>query len=231
MEAKKTNSLFDDLDLDLDFQFEPKVDNPEQDPEEEPGTVQVKRMKERHYTRRITSELNLEKQLDWHLEEGSSYHCISRGDVDSLTYLRMIVKQQRIKYLLVSTWCMAITDVDEIRWWLERGYIDRVDFYVGEIFQNSYSDIYDYIKTKVIRNGGRICVFRNHSKVMMGYGERFDFTIESSANINTNPRTEQTNITVSTELATFYKEFFDNIRSFNKDFEKWDVYPTREVER
>ena len=126
---------------------------------------------------------------------------------------------------------MAITDVDEIRWWLERGYIDRVDFYVGEIFQNSYSDIYDYIKTKVIRNGGRICVFRNHSKVMMGYGERFDFTIESSANINTNPRTEQTNITVSTELATFYKEFFDNIRSFNKDFEKWDVYPTREVER
>lgn len=231
MAAKKTNNLFEAMDFDFGFNIDEKTKE-EEDPEINEDdlvttittSVQVKRMKQRHYARRVTSELNLEKQLDWHMEDGCSYHCISHGDVDSLTYLRMIVKQQKLKYLLVSTWCMAITDVDEIRWWIERGYIERVDFYVGEIFQNSYYDIYEYIKDNVIRNDGRIAVFRNHSKVMVGYGERFDFVIESSANINTNPRTEQTNITLNRNLANFYKEFYDGITSFNRDFDNWEIW-------
>lgn len=60
---------------------------------------------------------------------------------------------------------------------------------------------------------------------MAGFGERFDFVIESSANVNTNPRSECTVITIDTELARFYKEeIFDNIQSFNRDFPNWEPY-------
>ena len=162
--------------------------------------------------------------MPWHFEKGASYHCISHGDVDSLTYLRVIVKQQPVEYVLISTWCMAITDVKEVEKWLERKDIGHADFYVGEIFQGSYADVYLYLKKVAERFGSRVCIFRNHAKVMAGFGNAFDFVIESSANVNTNPRTEQTCITIDTGLARFYKEFYDEINIFTKDFDNWKPY-------
>ena len=100
-----------------------------------------------------------------------------------------------------------------------------MDWYVGEIFQASYADVYLYLLGVCRRHGGRVCVFRNHSKVMAGFGRDFDFTIESSANVNTNPRSEQAVITVDTALARFYKEEnFDEIQAFNQDFKTWKPY-------
>lgn len=182
------------------------------------------RVKGVYFEKRIQSELVLEGILDWHFAPGTAYHCISFGDVDSLSYLRAVVKQQPLEYALLSTWCMAITDVKELEGWLEKGYIGRMDFYVGEIFQGSYWDVYQYLKDVAGRYGGRVCIFRNHSKVMAGFGERFDFAIESSANVNTNPRCEQTCITVDTGLARFYKDFFDEINHFSNDFKGWNKY-------
>lgn len=183
------------------------------------------RTKGRYVERRVKSELALEQTLPWHFEEGIAYHCFSFGDVDSLTYLRAVIKQQRVEYALLSTWCMAATDVDEIAKWIERGDLGRIDFYVGEIFQASYSAIYLMLSELTRKFGGRVAIFRNHSKVMAGFGERFDFVIEGSANVNTNPRSECAVITVDTGLARFYKEeIFDNIQSFNKDFDGWQPY-------
>ena len=59
-------------------------------------------------------------------------------------------------------------------------------------------------------------VFKNHSKIFAGYGEKYYFGIQTSANINTNPRTENGNITLSKELFQFYKSYFDGIKSFEK---------------
>lgn len=76
-----------------------------------------------------------------------------------------------------------------------------------------------------------MAIFRNHSKVMAGFGERFDFSIVSSANVNTNPRSEATVVTVDTALARFYKEeIFDNIQSFNHDFDDWEPYKLKRDE-
>lgn len=197
-----------------------KPDNPNKD-----RTVGCRATKGRYVERRVKSELALEESLPWHFAEGMAYHCFSFGDVDSLTYLRVIVKQQRIEYAILSTWCMAITDVDEIAKWIDRGLLERIDFYVGEIFQASYADIYLRLAELVREFDGRVAIFRNHSKVMVGFGEKFDFTIESSANVNTNPRSECTVITVDSGLARWYKEeIFDGINSYNQDFPDWKPY-------
>ena len=158
--------------------------------------IKARRTKNVHFDRRIKSELHLEECLPWHFEKGASYHCISHGDVDSLTYLRVIVKQQPVEYVLISTWCMAITDVKEVEKWLERKDIGCADFYVGEIFQGSYADVYLYLKKVAERFGSRVCIFRN----------------------------QQTCITIDTGLARFYKEFYDEINNFTKDFDNWKPY-------
>ena len=172
---------------------------------------------ERHFTKRYKSEAALAEALDWHFEEGCSYHCISHGNVDSLSYLMHVLRQQKLKYCIVSTWCMAMTDAEMFHKWLKDGLIGRIDFYCGEIFTGSYGMIYQFILNECLTEGARCAIARNHSKVMVCFGERFDCVIESSANIDTNPRIEQSTVTVSTELATFYKDFFDGIVPYNRD--------------
>lgn len=189
--------------------------------------VKVKKTMTIHQARRINSELALEKSLPWHFEQGVTYHCVSFGDVDSLTYLRVIVKQQRIRYAIISTWCMAAEDIREIDTWLDAGYVDRIDFFCGEIFRGTYTKEYNAMKELCRKHGCKMSIFRNHSKIMVVYGERFNAVIESSANVNTNPRTEQTAITLDDGLCDFYLEFFNGIISFEREFdhvEKWEHY-------
>ncbi len=92
--------------------------------------------------------------------------------------------------------------------------LNKVDIYVGEIFPGTYRVEYEALKKVITPNIGRICVFRNHAKIFAGYGDAFYFGIQTSANINTNPRTENGCITVSKKLYEFYKEYFDKIKTF-----------------
>ena len=191
----------------------------------------VYRTLSRNFERRVKSELFLEDSLPWHFNPGESYHCFSFGDVDALTYLRAILKQQPLEYILLSTFSMAITDAETLLRWQSQGLIGRIDLYLGEIFDSKFVEVYNTLRQAATLRGGRVAVFRNHSKVMAGFGERFDFAVEGSANLNSNPRCEQTVITLDTGLARFYKEeVFDNIRSFNKDFDDWKPYKLKRDE-
>jgi hypothetical protein len=152
------------------------------------------------------------------LKEGYSYHFITAGDVDSLSFLKIILRNQSLEYCLVSTWCMAADDILQFDEWLTDGKIKKLDFYVGEIFPGTYK--FEYKKLKEVfekHQCGRIAVFRNHSKIYAGYGDKFYFGIETSANINTNPRTENACITIDKAIFEFYKEYFDGIISFDKE--------------
>lgn len=175
--------------------------------------------------RRFMSEAALLASAPWHFKPNRIYHVISGGDCDSLTFLRHVVRQQPLKYCLVSSWCFGIEDVAEMGEWAKRGLVRRFDFYCGEIAKASYalcaSELGDIAKS----TGGRLGVFRNHSKVMAFYGTGFSGAILSSANVNTNPRTENTVIDTHRKTADFYREFFDSIQPFNtKDFPNFKPY-------
>ena len=184
----------------------------------------VFKRKERHVYRRAFSESKLLEILDHDFVPGYTYHCISGGDIDSLSYLKHVVRQQDLDYCLFSTWCMADDDVEQFREWVESGKIKRLDAYCGEIFPGSYGKQFVALKEVVDMCGGRVCIFRNHAKIYTGIGDKFSFGIESSANINTNPRTEQTTITTGDDIFEFYKEFFDTIKSFNRDYDDWSPW-------
>ena len=172
----------------------------------------------RNLPRKSASEAALEAAIDWHFEPGDSYHCFSFGDVDSMSFFKHVLRQQKIKYAALSTWCMAGEDVKSLAEWQRRSMVGRVDFYLGEIFKGSYPEVYQMVSDFIPTCGGRLVIFRNHSKVMAIKGERFDVLIESSANINTNPRSENTVITIDSELVDWYINLFAGIKPFNDDF-------------
>ena len=169
----------------------------------------------RNIYRRAFSETQLLDVLPKEFKQGYSYHCITAGDVDSLSFLKVILRQQNLEYCLFSTWCMAADDILQIDQWLESGKIKKMDAYVGEIFPGTYKMEYKKLKEVFAKHkNGRIAVFKNHSKIYAGYGDKFYFGIETSANINTNPRTENGCITIDKGIYEFYKAYFDDIISF-----------------
>lgn len=65
-----------------------------------------------------------------------SYHCITGGNVDSLSYLKVVLLHAKhLNYLLCSTWCMAAEDIYQLQEWVETGVIDHLDIYVGGFFR------------------------------------------------------------------------------------------------
>ena len=104
---------------------------------------------------------------------------------------------------------------------MKAGDIEKIDFYVGDIFKGGYRGAYDKTLETAALCNGRVAVFHNHCKIIAGFGEKFDFVIESSTNLNVNLRLEQTTIYVNRELALWYKEYFDEIHAFNRDFDNW----------
>ena len=213
----------DEITFDYDYDFDNLFgDHPKEEPKEKQTQEQHiacgHRSGARHLTRKAASEKALEDALDWYFQPGDCYHCFSFGDVDSMSYFKHVLRQQRVKYLALSTWCMAGEDVKDLIAWYRRGMIGRVDFFLGEIFSASYPEVYDAVKAFIAECGGRLVIFRNHSKVMAVKGEKFDCLIESSANVNTNPRSENTVLTVDTELVDDYVKLFSEITPFNKDY-------------
>ena len=173
--------------------------------------------RDKNIYRRAFSETQLLDVLGFDFKEGESYHTISGGDVDILSFLKCVLRQQDLKHCLFSTWCMAQDDILQIEEWLKSGKIKTIDAYVGEIFKGSYSAEYDLLKPIIKEYKGRFIIFRNHSKIISGYGDKFYFAVESSANINTNPRTEISCLTIAKGIYEFYKDYFDGIISFEKD--------------
>lgn len=175
----------------------------------------------RYEYRRAFSEVRLLEAMDYvRLENGVSYNFITGGDVDSLSYLKVVLNQHDLDYCLLSTWCMAAEDILQFFEWFKAGCIKRIDMYLGEIFPNSYKIEWKMVKDFYTANpdAGRVAIFRNHSKIYAGanYAENFYFGVQTSANINTNPRTEQGNITIDRGIFDFYKAYFDGIISFEK---------------
>ena len=165
--------------------------------------------------RRAYSELNLLDITPQKFQNGECYNFITSGDVDAISFIKLIIRQQNIEYLLFSTWCMALDDCKQFEKWLQDGKIKKLDAYFGEIFKGSYRREYNEMK-RIFETYkcGRIGIFRNHSKVFAGYGDKFHFGIQTSANINTNPRTENACIQINKEIFEFYKSYFDEIKSF-----------------
>lgn len=152
------------------------------------------------------------------LKSGHCYNFITAGDVDSLSYLKLVLLHEDLTHCLCSTWCMAAEDILQLIEWHESGKIRNLDIYVGEIFPNQYRIEWQMLKDfyREHPDVGRLCVFRNHSKIYAGTGEKFSFGIQTSANINTNPRTENGCIIIDEGIYSFYKDYFDGINSFEK---------------
>lgn len=213
----------DYMDL-FDFDLDGMADV-ERDLEDAAAQARAVKTRSRIKARRASSEALLASILPEEIADGDAWHVISSGDVDSLSFLAHILTFTALDYVALSTWCMAFDDVEKLGVWLQNQRIGRLDAYVGEIFPGSYAKEHASLCATVRPGGGRVAIFRNHSKVFLCRAGSRAWVIESSANINTNQRTENTVITSDIGLFTHHKAYFDSIKSFARDFDEWSPAP------
>lgn len=195
------------------------VQTPADEPADDPAQARAVRHAARIHARRAKSEAILAEIMPVRIAAGDSWHVISHGDIDSLSYLaHALAGVSHLDHVAISTWCMARPDLDQIAAWLDAGRIDQLDLYVGEIFPNQYGDEYARALVMADLYGCRVVVGKNHSKVMLmaNAEDGYYLVSEISANINTNPRIEQTCITASRELYEFYAEFYAGLKTIDR---------------
>lgn len=91
-------------------------------------TKECTELSQRYEYRRAFSEVKLLEAMQYvKLQDHTTYNFITAGDVDSLSYLKVVLNQHDLDYCLLSTWCMAAEDILQVRQWYEQGRIKKLD--------------------------------------------------------------------------------------------------------
>ena len=204
----------------------------EEEPEEDTSltghTVMQSAAVRRYVWRRASSEMELLDSFTLPIImpflKGTAYQFMTRGDVDALSFMKLILRMQNVIYAIVSTWCVDMNDIKTMKQWVDDGRIERLDLYLGEIYTTGRHGLEaaDFQAVFEGYENVKVVVARNHSKVMAMTGQDFYCFVQTSANINTNPRIESTTILVPDDatgalLMDFYREFFRTVKPLTRN--------------
>jgi len=176
----------------------------------------VARKTSRIETRRARSEAALSDILPARLQPGTSYHVLSSGDVDALSFIAHLARAHRLDDLLISTFCLSLPDLEWLAQQQTCGRIGHIRIYCGEILRNTYPDVYDRLCSMERAGQADLTIARNHAKITLAAAGSARYTVESSANMNTNPRIEQSAVHSDPALYAFYADFFAGIKCIDK---------------
>lgn len=144
---------------------------------------------------------------------GEQYHIISSAKWDFWTWVPAMIQWLggRTDSLYCSTWTASRAGITELFELCDAGKIGSVGFLTGLYFKRRESAVYATLLGGLRRRGHRYRAFPNHAKILLLRNEaRGDYlSIEGSANLTSNPRTEQYCITNDQALWTFYRDWFE----------------------
>lgn len=172
-------------------------------------------LSEQYLYRRAWSETQVLDMLGMNgPKDGVSYHVLTGGEIDQMAWTRVMLRYYgRLDELYISSWVVS----GEEAMWLDKrldcGDIGKVTIMVGEIFPNQYRIEYQMCCSMIGKHEGRVRVFAfpNHAKILAGRGGERHFTVESSANCNTNKRIEQAVVSSNAGLYRFYAAYFEDL--------------------
>ena len=183
------------------------------------------RVKARMHARFAHAQSELQALLPPTFAAGDSYSVLSNGDIDALSYVRHIMTHEQFAAVVFACWAISRPAIEFLAEQHDRGHLQRVDAYVGEIMPRDRPALHTMLCDLVRRTGGRVVAMRNHAKVWMFLGaRRAAVVMQTSANPNYNRRIEQTCIQRSAAIARAYKTAFDAIDLPTPNFPSWTPY-------
>lgn len=144
------------------------------------------------------------------------YKFVSMGGFSSISFIKYISDRTVIKNLYVSTLRVGKKELQILDAISNSGRLHKVNFIVGSIMKTpgdyvkkwSYYENFEMICDK---NNWKYKTENNHSKILLFDTEAGYFVIETSSNLNENPKIEQFSFEKSEELFNFYKQIFETL--------------------
>lgn len=133
---------------------------------------------------------------------------ISYGHFASISFILLTGRYAHIKKLYVSTFRVGKKEMIQLAGMHGSGALDEVELVVSGLMEdgeNKYK-YFQVMKNICNENGWRVTSKKNHSKVILFETDQGKCVIETSSNLNENPKIEFFSFEKSDELFDFYKE-------------------------
>lgn len=164
-----------------------------------------------------TSVRSLEAITDKHLPvPGEVFKFISlRGGVASLSFIKWVADHAPIEELHASTLRIGPKQYAYLNAMANAGRLKAARFVTSTMQKDmdgrrgpNYAKEFAAIAA---RHGWRVTVINNHSKVILMRTAASHYVLETSSNLNENPKIEQYSFENNQELYEFYLHFFDKL--------------------
>lgn len=146
--------------------------------------------------------------------KNESYRMLSvKGGFSSISLIAHIAQTEKIESLYVSTFRVGVRQFEVLMDLRRKGLLESVSIITSGL-QGENQKKYDYLSPVLDgckKNGWRICELNNHSKVILAKTKNGNYVIETSSNLNENPKIEQFIVENDECLYNWYKDFFEAV--------------------
>ena len=135
------------------------------------------------------------------------------GGFSSISFISLVARKEKIKELIASTLRIGEKQFIHLAKLKQAGKLDEATFFLSSIMKEDKKkkDKYDYYsKFEEIckMNDWEKIVINNHSKIILMHTEDNYYVLETSSNLNENPKIEQYSFENDKILYDFYYNFF-----------------------
>jgi len=147
---------------------------------------------------------------------GDQVHLITNGKYDLFNLIHHFVEKMGVcNEIYLSTWIFTKQYSKILIKLFDEGKIKSIGVVTGLYYKHRDVAGFNFLTKSLYERGQKYHAFKNHAKLtILNDGENY-YTIEGSANLTNNPRTEQLVITNDKDLYLFNKEWIDEF--FNGD--------------
>lgn len=147
------------------------------------------------------------------LPEDEVYKIVSDGRFSSISFIKYIADRAKIHEMYVSSFRIGRKELQLIDALHSTGWIGMCHFAVGTLMANDSTTVkryhyYDDFKVVCGKNGWEYITVNNHSKILLFDTDTGKYVIETSSNLNENPKIEQFSFEKDEGLYKFYQQAF-----------------------
>lgn len=145
--------------------------------------------------------------------ENECFKFISEGGFSSICFILFIAERAVIKNLHISTFRVGKKEIQAMHALKNKGRLINSEFILCSFAKDEQGGAYGILDKICQQNNWGIHPVNNHSKVHLYDTCKGKFVIETSSNLNENPKMEQFSFEKDAALYDFYKEnMFDRMK-------------------
>lgn len=151
------------------------------------------------------------------LPTDACYKYISTGGFSSISFIKFVADRTKINALTVTTLRVGRKELQLLNLLHSQGRLNKCTIITSDLMRKDSVKVkgykyFDDLGRVCKTNGWQLSTAKNHSKVLLFDTESGKYVIETSSNLNENPKIEQFSFERSKDLYHFYYSFFCEMR-------------------